>query len=527
MLPMESDFEHRALSRVTFGARQDDVQHVQDIGWEAWVEAQLSPPDGDEDSVASHLDARTMRIMYAYQGPAGDSPGWPAIDERRKFKYLKTDVPALWDMVSKTEITIAPNERKRIQEELNAATWIRNTHSTYQLREFMADFWNNHFNVGRQEDIYGSAALPAFDSTVIRPRVFGNFRDLLEAVATSRSMLRYLDNAASTAEHPNENYARELMERHTMGRQAYLGITESRGVSVDSGFTDDDVIQASRAFLGWTLNQGQQGPTGELPFTGLFVYNPVQHNTEAGVFMGFDLSKTEGGLSQGKVVLDIVADHPSTADFICTKLCRRIFGDAPPQPAIDRAKTAWTDHLNSPDQLKRVVRTILLDGDEIGNAPSKLRRPYERVIALLRTTNTTVNAYNGAFDAVSSQGDGLFAWPTPEGRPDRDSHWLSTAANLETWDLMLHVLSHPSFRTTLARQTPKDITGSAPALADYWVGRLVGYQLRPAGMKVLIDDINGPIGLIAAFESGGIMNMESALRRFMALIGASPEFALR
>ena len=337
MLTVTPSFERAALNRVTFGARSTDVDCVAKVGWPTCVNEQLRPPIGDEEAVASQLKSRRMRIAYAYQGPAGDSPGWPAVDERRHFEYLHADVPTLWEMVSKTEITIAPNERRRIQEELSAATWIRNTLSTFQLREFMADFWNNHFNVGRQADIYGSAALASYDNEIIRPRIFGNFRNLVEAVATSPSMLRYLNNAESTAAHPNENYARELLELHTLGAQAYLGLTSSSpasvpaaGFLVTSGFSDEDVIQASRALSGVTLEQGQPGLNGPLPFTGQFTYNPLQHSTQAGLFMGVDLSEFTGGLEQGRRVLDIVAAHPATAEFVCTKLCRRIFGDSPP-----------------------------------------------------------------------------------------------------------------------------------------------------------------------------------------------------
>lgn len=534
MLPATPSFERAALNRITFGARDLDAAYVRQIGWAQWVEEQLYPPTGDDPAVAEHIGNRRMRIAYAYQGPAGDSPGWPAVDERRHFNYLHADVPALWEMVSKTEITIAPNERRRIQEELNAATWIRNTHSIYQLREFMADFWNNHFNVGRQADIYGAAALASYDNTVIRPRVFGNFRDLLEAVATSPSMLRYLNNAESTAAHPNENYARELLELHTLGAEAYLGLSSSApptvgvaGFAVTNGFSDEDVIQASRAFSGWTLEQGQQGPNGALPFTGRFIHNPLQHHDGAATFMGVDFSRFTVPMQQGRAILDIVANHPATADFVCAKICRRIFGDSPPAAVIDRTRKAWLANREAPDQIAQVLKAILLEGEEIGAPPSKLRRPYERLIALLRTTDTIVNAYVESFDAVASLGDGIFAWPTPEGRPDVDAHWMSTSANIETWDLMLHLLSHPSFQTSLAMQTPAEVTGSATLIADYWVDRLVGYALRPEGMSALAKDILGPIGVVAAYESGGITNIESSLRRLVALIGASPEFALR
>ena len=229
------------------------------------------------------------------------------------------------------ETAVAADEFDRIGKELNAVTWIRNSRSIYQLREVMVDFWNNHFNIGRQADFYATAALPVYDLAVIRPRAFGNFLDLLTAVATSASMLRYLDNASSTAAHPNENYAREILELHTLGRPAYAGVGRPgakalKAGDVAKGFSDQDIIQASARCPGWTLEQGQAGPDGPLSFTGKFVFNPVQHNTGAGVFMGVDLSKLEGE-AQGKAVLALIANHPATADFVCTKIARRLFGD--------------------------------------------------------------------------------------------------------------------------------------------------------------------------------------------------------
>jgi hypothetical protein len=173
------------------------------------------------------------------------------------------------------------------------------------------------------------------------------------------------------------------------------------------------------------------------------------------------------------------------------------------------------------------MRVLLRAGDEIALTPSKVRRPYERVIALLRTTSTVVNAYDNAHNALASLGDGLYVWATPEGRPDTDAQWQTAAANLETWNLMFQLLSNTSFRTTLADQTPVAFASSATLLVEYWVGRMVGHALRPAAMQALIDEALSPIGVVAAYRSGGITNIENALRRLTALIAISPEFGLR
>ena len=537
MLSAAPSFETLALNRVTFGARDIDVQRIKQIGWKAWVEDQLHPPAGDDPDLAAMLDAQLMRIVYNGQPPTKGIAGWPDVNQQRPLNYLKADVSTLWTLVGNVEYSVAANELSRIQQELNAATWIRNTHSQYQVREVMADFWNNHFNVGRQADVYGSAALPIYDSQVIRPRALGNFRDLVEAVATSASMLKYLDNAASTASHPNENFARELLELHTLGRPAYFGITTPAyagappglNAAVNTGFSDEDVIQASRALSGWTLEDGQAGPAGTLPLTGKFTYNPLQHSAETGRFMGINLSTLADPMLQGRAVIEIAANHPATAAFVSTKIARRMFGDTPPQSVIDRATAAWRDNGDAPDQIARVVEAILLGGNEIGLplAQAKLRRPYERLIAFFRTTDTLVKAFDLADVAVAALGDGLFVWPTPDGRPDVNAQWLTTSVNLYNWNLLLLILPLPAFATTLADQTPAAASASATSLVEHWVGRMVGYALRPQAMTALVNDVAGPAGALAAYRTGGIATIETALRRLVALIGSAPEFGFR
>jgi hypothetical protein len=170
---------------------------------------------------------------------------------------------------------------------------------------------------------------------------------------------------------------------------------------------------------------------------------------------------------------------------------------------------------------------MLTDGDEIGAPGTKLRRPYERIIAFFRTTDSVINAFDLADAAFAPLGDGIFVWPTPDGRPDTDGQWMSTASNLYIWNLLLLMFQQPAIKTSLAVQTPAEAGKSAESLIGYWAGRMVGYQLRPAAMAALITDAKAPHGLMEAFASPGIANHEVTLRRLVALIGCSPEFGFR
>jgi uncharacterized protein (DUF1800 family) len=530
-LPTGPSFERIALNRVTFGARLSDIARVKSMGWKAWVEDQLRPPVGDDAELASFLDAQQMFIKYNGLAPATGIPGWPPVSQYRALNYLKQDVAGLWEVPRKIETAVAADEYDRIGKELNAVTWIRNSRSIYQVREFMVDFWNNHFNIGRQADFYATAALPVYDLAVIRPRAFGNFLDLLTAVATSASMLRYLDNASSTAAHPNENYAREILELHTLGRPAYIGVGKSGAKTGKPGdiaarFSDQDIIQASRALSGWTLEQGQDGPDGTLPFTGKFIFNPAQHNANAGIFMGVDLSAF-AGMDQGKAVLKIIANHPATADFVCTKIARRMFGDGPPSSVIARGKRAWLANRDQPDQIRHVLAAMLMDGEDIGRPGLKLRRPYERVMAYVRTADVILSAFPKADTALAPLGDGIYAWPTPDGRPDMDSQWLSGMANLYAWNYIAVLHDQDSFHTNLAAQTPEEVRSSPTALVEFWVNRMVGYALRPVAMEALVADAGSPSGALAALNGREQPKAEAAIRRLTALIAASPEFGTR
>jgi uncharacterized protein (DUF1800 family) len=522
MLSAAPSFERIALNRVTFGARSVDELRVKQIGWPAWVNEQLSPPPGDDPALEAYLRAQTMHIEYAAYSAMNLS--WPAVKEDRPLQWLWASASTIYTNVRDKINYSSVEEQLRPFDELCSAINIRNAHSRYQLREFMADFWLNHFSISANKDIQGRNALIVYDRDVVRANVFGNFRTLLEGVATSLPMLQYLDNADSQASHPNENYARELMELHTMGRDVYLGKSPGGDVSA-MGFTDDDIIQASRALSGWTISKGQYGASGPLPDTGAFVFNPYQHNTSAGVCLGFDLSTISDGMAQGSKVLDLTAHHPATATFICTKLCKRIFGDSPPAAAIARAVAAWNANQSAPDQVAKVLRAVLLDGTEIGIGPViKVRRPHERVIAFARTTGSTVNANPYWNWMLQSVNDSPFCWPTPDGRPDTNAFWLNTATNVLTWNMMQSLAYSTYVAQNYADATPQEVMASATLATEYWVGLMIGYSLSPTAMNALA----GMIGSINGGYKWDPVSYNIAIgQQFVAAIATAPEFVLR
>ncbi len=534
MLPRTPDPMRVALNRVTFGARDTDVAYATSIGWNAWVEEQLRPPAGDDPDLATHIAAQAIPIQYAAANPTTQPMGtWAAVNEVRPLNYLNASVPELYRIATRSGREVSFTERTRIRQELLAATWIRNSHSRFQLREFMVDFWHNHFNIGKNENEICTALLPAYDRIAIRPHAFGNFRTMLEANATSSSMLLYLDNWLSTATTPNENYAREIMELHTLGEDAYLGVGDTGVVPMNSftgvavGFTDQDVIQASRALSGWTIQAGQRVGNTTLPLTGEFIYNAAQHSTRATAILGRNVSQVTAPQEQGRALFDLIANHPATVRFICAKLCRRIFGEAYSQALYDRAVNTWLSNSTHPDQIARVLRAILVNGDELfTQPPNKVRRPYERLLALFRTTDMVVNAATAMTTVLDPLNDALFAWGAPDGRPDVNAYWLATGATLTAWNLTLTIPNWSQIRTTLAAQTPTTAT-TATDVVEYWVGRMIGAQLPITSMNALISDQSGSAGIIGARNSTNPNVVETALRRLVSLIATTEQFSIR
>lgn len=528
MLSATPSSERVALNRMAFGARPGDEELVRQIGLRAYVDAQLHPPTGMDDPMThARLAQAKLRINY------GAGTNYPAVDEERGLALLYKPMPDLWSVQQKAAAGTLPfAEVNRAVEELRCATWIRAVHSSWQLREVMTGFWHDHFNVNAAADNRILVSMPAYDR-VIRSQALGNFRKLIEGVATSTAMLLYLDNAKSQASRPNENYAREAMELHSLGRPAYLGQAYDAWHRVPgaaegrpSGFLDDDVFGAAKAFSGWTVAMGQRlnGRT-TLANDGTFVYAPQLHSSAPARVLAVDLAPYAEPIAAGRKVLDLIAAHPATASHVATKIVRRLIGPRASQPLIDRAAAAFSANFHAPDQIARTLRVVLLDPEFTSYPGQKLRRPFERIVALLRAVHAEVKPTATLFRALEQTGQKPFAWPTPDGHPDDDESWLGSNQELKTWNMQFGLFAASMGTNAFLLPQIEGVTGVDAAL-ELLSSRLVGHQLSAQTYSALLDDALLPGGLRDGLIAKGPRG-EAALQRMAGLMAAADEFAYR
>jgi uncharacterized protein (DUF1800 family) len=529
MLSATPSPERIALNRMAFGARPGDEDRLRGITLRSYVEQQLRPPSITDDPLTqARLADATLRIAY------GAGTNFPAVNEDRRLALLGLRMPTLWSIQQKAAQGMLPSaEVTRAVEELRAATWIRAVHSEWQLREVMAGFWHDHFNVNALTDNRILVSMPAYDRDAIRAHALGNFRRMMEAVASSTAMLLYLNNAQSQATRPNENYAREAMELHSLGRPAYLGHTYDDWWMVPGapggrpvGFLDEDVFGAAKAFSGWTVSMNQRvTSTQRLADDGTFVYVPQFHSRAAARVLANDLSSHTQPMAAGRKVLDLLAQHPATASFIAAKVINRLIGPRASQGLIDRAAATFAEHVHAPDQIARMLRVILLDPEFTAEPGQKLRRPFERAVALLRATYAEIRPTTTLFRAHEQTGQKLFAWPTPDGHPDDDPSWLGSNQELKTWNLLL-TLFGSNMGTSSALGPQAQAGTDANQTIQFWAGRLLGYHLPAASYQALLDDALATGGLRDGLIAGGT-RLETALQRVLGLMAASDQFAYR
>jgi uncharacterized protein (DUF1800 family) len=398
----EASITH-ALNRLAYGARPGDVERVRQMGLTRWMDDQLHP-----DRVANAaLDTRLARFSTLNLDAVTIARDYflPARQARRARQ--RDGGPAV--------MTSVVQRNRQIFQELSEAKVIRAVYSERQLEEVLVDFWFNHFNVFARKGQTG-IYVGEYEREAIRPHILGKFRELLGATAKSPAMLFYLDNAQSVAPNErmmamnrprprglNENYARELLELHTLG--------------VDGGYTQQDIVNVARAFTGWTIGR---------PDTAGFRFAPNLHDREAKTVLGHTI-KAGGGMSDGERVLDLLAQHPSTARHIAFKLAQRFVSDVPPPALVERA--AKTFQATGGD-LREVVRTIITSAEFFDPAVRlvKVKTPFEFVVSALRAAEANIRNGQMVVRSLADMGMPLYLCQPPTGYDDTADAWVSSGA---------------------------------------------------------------------------------------------------
>jgi uncharacterized protein (DUF1800 family) len=516
------EFAFYVLGRAAYGASAASLQELQSIGFPAWVEEQLHPRAADP-AVEARLASARLHIKY----PAGD--GWAATDEWRPFRTLDAPIATLWHLVDHKN-PMNGLERRRPRDEVLAATLLRAVHSTWQLREVMCNFWHDHFNVDAVGSEAIGVALPAYDRDVIRRHSLGNFREFLEAVATSAAMQYYLSNRSSRAGSANENFARELFELHSLGRGAYLNDHYDRWREVPgalqgrpAGYIDQDVYEAARAFTGWTIEDGSSiDAHRRLPQTGQFVYVDSWHDGYQKRVLATEFDAFAPALADGRRVLDLIAAHPATAEFVCDKLCRRLLGASAAPPLRQKLVAVWLDNVESRDQIARVLRSLLLSREFAAVHDKKVRRPLNLAAAFARALQIDLTYAEPLGNELAAAGQNLFGWPTPTGLPDTAAPFTTSQAMRHRWSLVLALAENNWGSGAIA--TPAALGLKQPTTATA-AAALLTALIGTAPPRTVAAIVGGSgWGADQALDIAGAADAGHRWNRLAAYCAMSPEF---
>ena len=497
------------LNRFTFGPKPGQVEEVVQQGLENWFLAQLQPvPDNEvvRNRLVGYqaLNMPTDSIVNTYVQPAqlirlAIKNGF--ID---KDSVDRTDKPAYRDAIKKMQTEYGYRPLQELQRELINQKVIRAVYGDAQLQEILTDFWFNHFNVSLTKNQIQQLVLP-YERDAIRPNVLNNFSSLLFATAKHPAMLLYLDNALSISNENdyakrqlkgaqrlldlnaakkmlaaasisedsmqkmdamesqmtaqikrrksqglNENYAREVMELHTLG--------------VNGGYTQADVTALASALTGWGVRpvyeegplakRFSNTPPAQLLRRGLvvedyFLYSGEKHDETEKIILGKKFP-ANGGYKEGTEALAMLAAHPSTAHFIASKLAAKFIADAPPTAVVDEmAKT----FLATNGDIKEVLLTMVMHPGFWAKAKEKekIKSPFELAVSAIRATGTEVVAPYQVFTWSEKMGQKFYFYQAPTGFPDRASFWINTGSLLNRMNFGMAIAAQkiPGFKTNL------------------------------------------------------------------------------
>jgi uncharacterized protein (DUF1800 family) len=586
------------LNRITFGPRPGDVEAVQKIGLHNYIEQQLHPEMIDDSAVEKKLAGFELLQMSPEQltdlfdnerknnlkkqqklaaaaaaqeqaqaaQPANTTPApatIPAPDTTQQPADTQVEPPSIPAGNKLAKMVEQANQYRSVAAigQLEQAKLVRAVDSQRQLQEVLVDFWGNHFNIDVKKG--PDRVLKVVDDrNVIRPHIWGKFRDLLEASAKSPAMLFYLDNATNTVAHTvtlreqmltqrintqmtengngavappvptvgqkkggiNENYAREIMELHTLG--------------VDGGYTQQDVQEVARCFTGWSIDR----PTGE------FAFHPRQHDNGSKIVLGYTIP-AGGGMKDGETVLDILCASPATAHHISLEMCQRFVSDDPPAALVDRIAGVFQQ---TGGDLRKVTEAILTSPEFLSpaNYNNKIKSPLEFAVSAVRASGSSiipqqpppfdklVSATEGgailgrgaAADRISKRprqslnwhiyelGEPLFACTPPTGYKEVSKFWVSPGALIERLNFAMALTQEQVFDVNFSPQTILAGTDldKPDAVLDQCVAVLLQNNITPSTRKVLEQTA------LPAPGDGQTVTVNPS--KLIALIIGSPEF---
>jgi len=494
-------------NRAAYGPRPGDVESFNALTGitpaeklSTWLDEQLNPdPDPVNDP---EIHARLESL--AVSAEPGDQAAYDTLDKTPE---------QLWVDHARSDTY---NIRMRPVWQMERLTLLRAAYSKWQLREVLYDFWFNHFNIfGREFPTYGM--MPNYDA-VLREHIFGNFGDMLRANARTASMLYYLDNYANTWPNPNENYAREVLELHTLGAvKNYYGAVDPASLDEDyglnekgqrRGYTEIDVFELAKALTGWGVSDGSNSSldTGEFLFRTTKHFNATPQDPIR--VMDVELAATAGEADVTDI-LDYLAGHFGTAQYIAWKLCTRMIGDDPDQGIVDSTAELFWNQRNAPDQLKQVCRHVIESADFADTWGSKVARPVETVMRAWRASGVDLtfriddSESNNIWNRLDDTSHYPFGYSPPTGYPDEREFWQGSGPLIMSWRTVTFMLKRDQI-VNQAEQTNAHFTNAADRTASnivyWWITRALGYDLPAAVSDRIIQYVTDILaGLKPAF----------------------------
>ena len=429
----------KSMSDPTLSASQPAIETGKSLA----DSATKTGPTTVETTVSTILalppDQRVSRLLA--MSPLALEEFRAAIKGPQRAQLLDKMTPGQREVVLDLE-----NPTKAVLDEMLEQRLTRDIYSPAQLQEVMTDFWLNHFNVYLHKNEETPYYLVSFERDVIRPRALGRFEDLLVATAESPAMMLYLDNSSSMGPDSivsekekqraakqnkpappsglNENYARELMELHTLG--------------VNGGYTQQDVTEMARVFTGWTVDQPTHG--------GGFLFDERKHEPGTKKLLGVKVK--EGGQDEGLAMLHLLAMRPATARFLCRKLAIRFVADDPPQGLVDRMAKSY---LASGGDISTVLRTMFHAPEfwqrEVYRA--KVKTPLEYVVSAVRASSAETGSLMPMANNLNQMGMPLYGCVPPTGYSAKDEAWVSTGSLVNRMNFALALAANrlPEIRT--------------------------------------------------------------------------------